>query len=71
MLMWSMDTDGQADVEHDKLDKMVMSIKMVRQLAIIDIFEEEYRFRYITHWLAVMSSVDNWLEIRIQDISSN
>ena len=62
--MWSM----------DKLDKVVMPIKMVRQLtiiAIIDIIEEECRFRYITHWLAVISSVDNWLEVRIQDISSN
>ena len=62
--MWSM----------DKLDKVVMPIKMVRQLtiiAIIDIIEEECRFRYITHWLAVISSVENWLKIRIQDISAN
>ena len=58
-----MDTDGQADVEHDKLDKMVMSIKMVRQLTISNANEEEYRFGYVTDWLAVISSVENWLEI--------
>ena len=42
---------------------VIMAIKMERQLMIIDVNEEEYCLKSITHWLAVISSVENWLEI--------